>query len=203
MSAPRRSPVVPQPPAQSAAGGGTPAVRSVSFGGGVQSTCLLVLAAKRAIDFKTFLFANVGDDSEHPATLRDVHDVTMPYAASHGIDLLELHRIPTKGVAKGQIETLWGRLTRPGSRSLPIPVRMSNGAPGRRSCTADFKVRVVGAELRRRGATVENPATVALGISVDDRSMARRESAAAWRARGKRVQRMSAASRPTARWSTR
>ena len=26
------------------------------------------------------------------------------------------------------------------SRSLPIPVRMSNGAPGNRSCTADFKI---------------------------------------------------------------
>jgi hypothetical protein len=143
-------------------------VRSVSFGGGVQSTCLLVLAAQGSIDFKTFLFANVGHDSEHPDTLRYVHDVAMPYAASHGIELLELQRIPKKGVAKGQSETVWGRLTRPDSRSLPIPVRMSNGAPGTRGCTADWKVRVVGAELRRRGATVENPATVALGISVDE-----------------------------------
>jgi integrase/recombinase XerD len=41
----------------------------------------------------------------------------------------------------------------------PSPVQIS---------TADFKVRVVAGELRRRGATVENPATVALGISVDE-----------------------------------
>jgi len=34
--------------------------------------------------------------------------------------------------------------------------------------TADFKVRIIGRELRRRGATKEQPATVALGISVDE-----------------------------------
>jgi hypothetical protein len=145
----------------------------VSYGGGVQSTCLLALAAQRQIDFRLFLFANVGDDSEHPATLRYVHEVAMPYAEAHGIELLELQRIPVRGAHKGQVETLWGRLTRPGSRSLPIPVRMANGAPGTRSCTADFKVRVVGRELRRRGATADQPAVVALGISVDEIERAR------------------------------
>ena len=57
-------------------------------------------------------------------------------------------------------------------RSIPIPVRMSSGAPGTRSCTADFKVRV-GRELRRRGASRSRPATVALGISVDEIERAR------------------------------
>ena len=45
-------------------------LRTVSYGGGVQSTALLVLAAQRQIDYSIFLFANVGDDSENPATLR-------------------------------------------------------------------------------------------------------------------------------------
>src|SRR5262249_4200251 len=103
------------------------AVRSVSYGGGVQSTSLLALAAQGRIDFDLFVFANTGADSEHPETLRYVHDVAMPFAAAHGIELLELHRIPKRGIAKGQVETLWGRMTRPGSRSLPIPVRMSGG----------------------------------------------------------------------------
>lgn len=145
-----------------------PMIRAVSYGGGVQSTALLVLAAQRRIDFPLFLFANVGDDSEHPDTISYVHDVAVPYAAQHGIELLELHRVPTRGQSAGQVETLYGHLMRDGSRSLPIPVRMSNGAPGTRSCTADFKVRVVGRELQRRGATVDQPATVALGISVDE-----------------------------------
>ena len=192
-------------------------VRTVSYGAGVQSTALLVLAAQGAIDYRTFLFANVGDDSEHPDSLRYFRDVAVPYAADHGLELVELHRLPVRGhgavecsaggvappvEGKGagdvdrcpscgrlvgvididpdptrrdlrleyhqQPETLWGRLTRPGSRSLPIPVRMSNGAPGSRSCTADFKIRVIANELKGRGATVAEPATVALGISTDE-----------------------------------
>jgi PP-loop superfamily ATP-utilizing enzyme len=139
-------------------------LRTVSYGGGVQSTALLVLAAQGVIDFRTFLFANVGDDSEHPATIRYVREVAKPYAEAHGIELHELHRVKRDG----STETLWERLTREGSRSLPIPVRMSNGAPGTRSCTADFKIRVIGKWLRAHGATKDDPAVVAIGISVDE-----------------------------------
>lgn len=148
-------------------------VRSVSYGAGVQSTALLVLAAQGRIDFNLFLFANVGDDSEHPDSLRYFNEVAKPYAEAHGIEMVELRRVWKRGERKGQVETLWGRLMRDGSRSLPIPVRMSNGAPGTRSCTADFKIKVIGDELKRRGATPENPATVALGISVDEIERAR------------------------------
>jgi len=139
-------------------------LRVVSYGGGVQSTALLVLAVAGRIDFPVFLFANVGEDSEHPATLAYLRRWAMPYAAAHGIALHELHRVRRDG----STETLYGRLTRPGSRSLPIPVRMSNGAPGTRSCTADFKIRVVGRWLREHGATADRPATVGLGISLDE-----------------------------------
>jgi site-specific DNA-cytosine methylase len=37
-------------------------MRVVAYGGGVQSTALLVLAAQERIDFRTFLIANVGED---------------------------------------------------------------------------------------------------------------------------------------------
>jgi hypothetical protein len=124
-------------------------LRSVSYGGGVQSTALLVLAAQGHIDFPLFVFANVGDDSERAATLRYVEEYAKPYAAEHGIELAEVQRVRRDGTT----ETLHGRLVRPGSRSLPIPVRMSNGAPGTRSCTADFKIKTVGKEMKRRGAT--------------------------------------------------
>lgn len=124
-------------------------LRSISYGGGVQSTALLVLAAQGRIDFPLFLMANVGDDSEHPDTIAYVHDVAMPYAELNGIELLLLDRVKRDGTT----ETLWQRLMKEGSRSLPIPVRMSNGAPGTRSCTADFKIAVIGKELKRRGAT--------------------------------------------------
>jgi hypothetical protein len=154
-------------------------LRVVSYGGGVQSTAMLVLAAQRDRGFlrafgedsaapPTFLFANVGDDSEHPATLTFVREVAVPYAADHGIELHILDRRKRDG----SVETLWGRMMREGSRSLPIPVRMSNGAPGRRSCTADFKIKVTGKWLKAHGATATSPATVAIGISVDEATRA-------------------------------
>lgn len=56
---------------------------------------------------------------------------------------------------------------------------MSNGAPGTRSCTADFKIKVIGKELKRRGASAQAPATVGIGISLDEihRANARRVEA--------------------------
>lgn len=152
-------------------------MRVVSYGGGVQSTALLVLAAQGEIDYRTFLMANVGDDSEHPATLAYVRDVAMPYAAAHGLELVELDKV----LRDGTTETLYGRLTRPGSRSFPIPVRMPDtGAPGTRSCTMDFKIRVIGRELRRRGASAETPATVAIGFSTDELHRANRKRTQPW-----------------------
>ncbi len=141
-----------------------PTLTAFSYGGGWQSTAALVLAARGDLPFRTFLFANVGDDSEHPATLRYITEHAAPFAAAHGIDLHQLARTRRDGTT----ETLYGRLTKEGSRSLPIPVRMSNGAPGTRSCTADFKIRVIGKWLKAHGATKDTPATVGIGISVDE-----------------------------------
>ena len=136
----------------------------ISYGGGVQSTALLVLAARGQIDFSTFLFANVGDDSEHPATLSYVREIAMPYASDAGIDIQELKRRRRDGSS----ETLMQRLNQPDTRSIPIPVRMANGAPGRRNCTADFKIKVIGRWLREHGATAKNPVSVGIGISLDE-----------------------------------
>lgn len=143
----------------------TQPVKSFSFGGGVQSTAALVLAATGELDYRTFLMANVGDDSEHPGTLAYLKQYAIPYAQEHGIELVVLDRIMKRS---GETRTLYQDLTREGSRSLKIPVRMSNGAPGTRSCTAQFKIKVVGDELKRRGATKDAPATVGIGISLDE-----------------------------------
>lgn len=142
-------------------------LRVVSYGGGVQSTALLVLAAQRRIDFPLFLMANVGDDSEHPATLTYVRDVAMPYAEEHGIrlELLDKQR-------QGETETLYKKLTRT-SKSVSIPYRSTkDGPPMSRSCTAEFKIRVTGRRLRELGASADAPAIVALGISLDEISRA-------------------------------
>ncbi|WP_243769998.1 phosphoadenosine phosphosulfate reductase [Amycolatopsis acidicola] len=125
---------------------------------------MLVLAGTGQLPIDAALFANVGDDSEHPATLRYVREVALPWATRHGVPIHILNRVRRDQ----STETLWQRLTRQGSRSIPIPVRMSNGAPGTRSCTADFKIRVIGRWLKQHGANADNPATVNIGISVDE-----------------------------------
>jgi hypothetical protein len=138
---------------------------TISYGGGVQSTALVVLAATGRLGrVDAALFSNVGDDSEEPSTLRYVREVAIPWAAERGLPVHELHRVRRDGTP----ETLWGRLMKEGSRSLPIPVRMSNGAPGTRSCTHDFKIKVVGKWLKANGASADNPATVMIGISTDE-----------------------------------
>ncbi len=139
-------------------------LRVVSYGGGVQSTALLVLAAQRRIDFPVFLMANVGEDSEDPDTLPYVRAHAVPYARAHGIDLIVLDRVRRDG----STETLYGRLTNTDLKSVPIPVRMASGVPGNRACTADFKIAVIRRRLREHGATPKNPATLGIGISLDE-----------------------------------
>lgn len=147
-------------------------LRFVSFGGGVQSTALLVLAVRREIDYRTFLFCDVGADSENPETLIYVDEVAWPYAERHGLELVRLQKIKRDG----SVDTVLRRINE-SKRSVPIPVRMSrNGAPGTRQCTVDFKIRRVGKYLKEQGATASNPATVALGISTDEIQRARTDS---------------------------
>lgn len=149
-------------------------MRVLAYGGGVQSTALLVMAAKGDIHVDAALFCNVGDDSEHPDSLRYVREVAVPFGEKHGIPVHILDRVRRDG----NRETLWGRLMKEGSRSLPIPVRMSNGAPGTRSCTADFKIKVMAKWLKAHGASAANPATVIIGISWDEAHRADRRQVA-------------------------
>ena len=153
----------------------TASLRVASSGGGVQSTAMLVLSAQHQIDFPVHLFSNVGDDSEHPATLAYVREIAMPYATKNGIELVELRSRP-----KGSERTLYQKLIDPDGRSVGIPVRMASGAPGRRQCTADYKIRRIASHLKQRGATAENPAIVALGISRDEYQRMRTDSGIAW-----------------------
>ena len=132
-----------------------------SYGGGVQSTAMLVLAAQGYLPAGPFLFANVGDDSEHPGTVEYVRNVAFEYAARHGLDVHELERAPG--------DTIWGRIMAPGSYDVPIPMRGSDtGAPGARSCTANYKIDVVSRWVRDAGATPDQPVHVGIGISTDE-----------------------------------
>lgn len=145
-----------------------PAVRAFSFGGGQQSVAALVLAAAGRIDFPVFLFANVGDDSEQPETLRYYREYAQPFAQATGIELLEVRRVGRSGPRRGEVRTLLADLERPDSKSIGIPVHLNGGGPGTRQCTDRYKIKVIADELAARGATEENPATVGIGISLDE-----------------------------------
>lgn len=145
-------------------------IHSFSFGGGVQSTAALVLAAQSKLPatdesyrWDVFLFANVGERAEHPATLAYVREYAMPYAEEHGITLREVRKVRRNG----EPDDLMDRIER-NAKSLPFPIRMENGMPGGRSCTSDFKIRVIEKELKSMGASKEEPAIVGIGISMDE-----------------------------------
>ena len=139
-------------------------LRCFSYGGGVQSTAAMVLAATRRIEFPHFVFANVGDDAENPATIAYIRDVAAPYAAANGI---ALHTV-RKEWRDGREQTLYGHIMREDRMGVQIPVRLSNGAPARRHCTVDYKIKVLDKWQREHGASEDNPAIVGLGISVDE-----------------------------------
>lgn len=135
----------------------------IAQGGGVQSTALLVLSAQGKIDFRTHLFCNTGDDSEHPDTLAYVRNVSMPFAAANGLEFHELRR----EWKDGRQRTLRQHVL--ASKGVTIPMRGAlTGAPMSRGCTVDFKINVMSKWLRAHGATEANPATVGIGISVDE-----------------------------------
>jgi hypothetical protein len=148
-------------------------LRVFSFGGGVQSTAALVLAAQGRIDYKVFLFANVGEDSENPDTLEYIAQHSRPFAERHGLSLIELRRETRDG------ETLYQRTLRD-ERTIGIPTRDASGRPGRRSCTQGFKREVLQRWMKRNGATAESPATVGIGISVDEFQRVHPQSDCAW-----------------------
>lgn len=126
--------------------------RVISYGGGVQSTALCVLAVQGKLDdimggpVEAALFANTGDKSEHPDTLRYVREVMVPWAESHGLSVIELQRLRA-----GIPEDLWDATVSLENKSIPLPVKLSSGAYGNRSCTAVWKIDVVNKWLRQQG----------------------------------------------------
>ena len=147
-------------------------IHAFSFGGGVQSTAALVLAAQGRLPatddsnrWDVFLFANVGEKAEHPETLRYVEEYAKPYAAKHGIELRELRKQLRDGTTDDLYATLRGS-----EKSIGIPVRMESGAPASRTCTVSWKIRPIAKELRRMGARDEDGkrAIMGIGISLDE-----------------------------------
>jgi hypothetical protein len=147
----------------------------ISYGGGVQSTALCVLAIEGHIQADFAIFANVGDNSENPATLKYL-EMFVPWAAKRGLEIVERRWVDRTG----KVRDLYDETMREDRRSIDIPVWLDSGAFGNRKCTDAYKIAVVGRELRKRGATAANPANVMVGISTDEWQRANRRHSKAW-----------------------
>lgn len=136
-------------------------IRIFSFGGGVQSHAALVLQAqgKLPLGYSLFMFANVGHDSENPATLRYIEEYTKPFCRKHGISFMEVQK-----TRYGQPDTLLESIYRD-TRSVPIPAYLSGGSPGNRSCTVEFKLRTMDKALAEQGYS---HAVYGVGFSTDE-----------------------------------
>jgi hypothetical protein len=151
-------------------------VRAISYGGGRQSTALVVLGARGEIDFPLAIFANVGDRAENPATLRYLSDHIMPWAKDKPIEIIQRRWVDRTGKERD----LYDDTTSLETRTIPIPVYMEGGAPGTRQCTDRYKIAVVGRECRRRGASKRAPALIAVGFSMDELGRVSSRHAAPW-----------------------
>lgn len=127
------------------------------------------------LDFPVFLFSNVGDDSEHPDTLRYMNEFAKPYAATNGIELIEL-----KTMRHGAVRTLYQEIVHEELRGIPIPIYDKYGGPSKRSCTKNYKIVTIAKETKRRGATKDHPAIMGLGISIDEYQRMRNDSPIVW-----------------------
>ena len=130
-----------------------------STGGGVQSTAALVLAAQGTIPYKTFIFANVGDKAESPATIKYIDQVLKPYAAEHSIDWVDVSWVDRQGRQRDLYDDLLEQ-----ERSINIPAFMPGGMPGNRKCTEFFKIKPIAKWIKANAPGC----TLGKGISTDE-----------------------------------
>lgn len=140
-------------------------IRALAFGGGVQSTALLLLSASGAIPrFDRALFADTGWERE--ATLRHIERVNAFLA-----EAFPDH--PRVEIVRSGLPPLREVLSRPnGSLFIPAYTAGPDGRVGRlrRSCTERYKIRPVLARLLGEASRVR----LALGISLDEAERMRR-----------------------------
>lgn len=137
-------------------------LRIFSYGGGVQSNAVMVLQATGQLPtpYDAFVFANVGADSENPATLRYIEDVARPFMESHELRFVEVQKA---GESLRDV-ILSDR------KSVVVPAHTMD-AKGKirrlhRNCTDDFKIKVIDAYIA--GLPTVTHAQVGLGISLDE-----------------------------------
>ena len=136
--------------------------RIFSSGWGTQSVAVMALQAqgKLKTPYDAFVWANVGDDSENPDTIKYYKDVVIPFAAKHGIMLVERQKLRF-----GQPDTVYQATLRD-NKSIPIPIVFPDRGFGNRTCTSDFKINVVHKYAVETG---HSHIVMGIGFSTDER----------------------------------
>lgn len=144
-----------------------PRLRYLSFGAGVQSTCLYLMACEGAF----------GDDGPTVAIFADTQDE--PASVYAHLDRLAAdfgHVIPIRRVTKGRLSAVVGS-GREGRRTAapPLHVRNERGEQAmlRRQCTREFKIEPIEREARsmlgvEKGKRVRGWVESWQGISLDE-----------------------------------
>ena len=134
--------------------------RIYSFGAGTQSIAVMVAQGQGLLKnpYDYFVWADVGHDSEDPQVHEYMRDYVMPYCQQNNIKMIRVFK-----TYKGAEDTILKSITRK-NKTIPIPVRMKNGAPGNRTCTYDFKIAQVDKWCKNKGFS---HVTVGLGFSLD------------------------------------
>jgi len=130
-----------------------------STGGGVQSTACLVLAAQGRIPYRTFVFSNVGDKAESPATIQYINEIAKPYAKKHGIEWVDVAWVDRHGKQRDLYDDVSTN-----EKSINIPVFMPGGMPGNRNCTVSYKIKPIAKWIKANAAGC----TLGKGISTDE-----------------------------------
>jgi len=125
----------------------------------VQSTACLVLAAQGRIPYRTFVFSNVGDKAESPATIQYINEIAKPYAKKHGIEWVDVAWVDRHGKQRDLYDDVSTN-----EKSINIPVFMPGGMPGNRNCTVSYKIKPIAKWIKANAAGC----TLGKGISTDE-----------------------------------
>ena len=141
----------------------TPPYQVLSFGAGQQSVALAVLMVQGVIPkADALVFANVGENSEHPDTLRYLREVFIPYANVNGLNFVETQR-----QIRNKPSDLHDYTLSPDNRAIPVPLYNEQGSPGNRTCTLEWKVKVVDRWIKAQGVT---QCEIIIGFSAEEGS---------------------------------
>lgn len=155
--------------------------RVLSYGGGVDSMGMLVLAIEKGELPDLVIFADVGDvdgldPAEWPSTYRHIREVVMPLCAKHGIEFKWLDTVesPIRG-----------------ERSLFQYFAVKHTMPGRlsRLCTSAAKVERIANFLAEHVASSVTHLEVQIGFEAGEELRAARDPHSAGKATTRRVNR--------------